>query len=99
MVRWSRRIGCGICGIDAAYTSGKDASAGIGGRRMIATDTTVGTTVGFYINGAWEQPEGRKQGTVTNPATRAVLASVPYATDDDVDRAVGAAHQAFLKWR
>src|SRR5471030_339707 len=68
-----------------------------------ATDTTVGT-VGFYINGSWEQPAGRtpevrKWGTVTNPATGAVLAAVPYATDDDVDRAVSAAHAAFLKWR
>src|SRR5437588_1991342 len=65
---------------------------------MIATDTTVGT-VGFYINGAWEQPEGRTQGTVMNPATGAVLATVPYASEDDVDRAVRTAHQAFLKWR
>ena len=65
---------------------------------MIATDPTVGT-VGFYINGAWEQPAGRTQGTVTNPATGAVLASVPYANEADVDRAVRAAHAAFLKWR
>jgi malonate-semialdehyde dehydrogenase (acetylating)/methylmalonate-semialdehyde dehydrogenase len=70
---------------------------------MIATDPTVSTvglnTVGFYINGAWEQPAGRAQGTVTNPATGAVLAVVPYANDADVDRAVRAAHEAFLKWR
>jgi len=65
---------------------------------MIATDTAV-STVGFYINGAWEQPAGRAQGTVTNPATGAVLASVPYANDADVDRAVRTAHDAFLKWR
>jgi malonate-semialdehyde dehydrogenase (acetylating)/methylmalonate-semialdehyde dehydrogenase len=65
---------------------------------MIATDTTV-STVGFYINGAWEQPAGRTQGTVTNPASGAVLASVPYANEADVDRAVRAAHEAFLKWR
>src|SRR6202035_620171 len=65
---------------------------------MIATDTTV-STVGFYINGAWEKPEGRAQGTVTNPATGAVLASVPYADEADVDRAVRAGHEAFLKWR
>jgi malonate-semialdehyde dehydrogenase (acetylating)/methylmalonate-semialdehyde dehydrogenase len=65
---------------------------------MIATDTAV-STVGFYINGAWEQPAGRAQGTVTNPATGSVLAGVPYANDADVDRAVRAAHEAFLKWR
>jgi malonate-semialdehyde dehydrogenase (acetylating)/methylmalonate-semialdehyde dehydrogenase len=38
-------------------------------------------------------------GTVMNPATGAVLAEVPFATESDVDRAVRAAHQAFLKWR
>jgi malonate-semialdehyde dehydrogenase (acetylating)/methylmalonate-semialdehyde dehydrogenase len=69
---------------------------------MIATDSTVGT-VGFYINGAWEQPggadEGRPYGTVTNPATGAALARVPYASDADVDRTVRAAHAAFLAWR
>jgi malonate-semialdehyde dehydrogenase (acetylating)/methylmalonate-semialdehyde dehydrogenase len=65
---------------------------------MIATDSAVGT-VGFYINGAWEQPEGRAQGTVTNPATGAALALVPYANDADVDRTVRAAHEAFLRWR
>jgi malonate-semialdehyde dehydrogenase (acetylating)/methylmalonate-semialdehyde dehydrogenase len=65
---------------------------------MIATDPAV-ATVGFYINGQWEQPAGRAQGTVTNPATGAVLAGVPYANDADVDRAVRAAHAAFLKWR
>jgi malonate-semialdehyde dehydrogenase (acetylating)/methylmalonate-semialdehyde dehydrogenase len=65
---------------------------------MIAADTTVGT-VGFYINGAWEQPQGRTQGTVINPASGAALASVPYANQEDVDRTVRAAHEAFLKWR
>jgi len=65
---------------------------------MIATETKVGT-VSFYINGAWERPEGRKMGAVMNPATGAVLAEVPFATDSDVDRAVRAAHLAFLKWR
>ncbi len=55
--------------------------------------------VGFYINGAWEKPQGRGTLPVTNPATGAVLAEVPYASEDDVDRAVRAAHGAFLKWR
>ncbi len=65
---------------------------------MIATGSTVGT-VSFYINGAWEKPEGRTMGGVTNPATGETIAEVPYATEADVDRAVRAAHQAFLKWR
>ena len=65
---------------------------------MIATDSKVGT-VSFYINGAWENPQGRTMGTVTNPATGAVLAEVPYANAADVDTAVRTAHAAFLKWR
>ena len=56
-------------------------------------------TVSFYINGAWETPRGRTMGTVTNPATGAVLAEVPYANACDVDTAVRTAHAAFLKWR
>ena len=65
---------------------------------MLATDSKV-ATVSFYINGAWETPRGRTMGTVTNPATGAVLAEVPYANPSDVDTAVRAAHAAFLKWR
>jgi malonate-semialdehyde dehydrogenase (acetylating) / methylmalonate-semialdehyde dehydrogenase len=65
---------------------------------MIATDSKVGI-VSFYINGAWETPRGRTMGTVTNPATGAVMAEVPYASADDVDTAVRTAHAAFLKWR
>jgi malonate-semialdehyde dehydrogenase (acetylating)/methylmalonate-semialdehyde dehydrogenase len=53
----------------------------------------------YYINGAWETASEHRTGTVTNPATSATLAEVPYATADDVDRAVRSAHEAFLKWR
>jgi malonate-semialdehyde dehydrogenase (acetylating)/methylmalonate-semialdehyde dehydrogenase len=65
---------------------------------MIATESTVGT-VGFYINGAWEKPEGRALHRITNPATGAAIAEVPYADESDIDRAVRTAHEAFLKWR
>ena len=65
---------------------------------MITTDSALGV-VGFYINGEWEKPQGRRTLPVTNPATGAVLAEVPYATAEDVDRAVRTAHEAFLKWR
>jgi malonate-semialdehyde dehydrogenase (acetylating)/methylmalonate-semialdehyde dehydrogenase len=34
-----------------------------------------------------------------NPATGEMIAQVPYATADDVDRAAHAAHAAYLKWR
>ena len=35
---------------------------------------------------------------VADPATGEVFAQVPSATDDDVDRAVGAADRAFAEW-
>jgi malonate-semialdehyde dehydrogenase (acetylating)/methylmalonate-semialdehyde dehydrogenase len=65
---------------------------------MIASETAVGT-VGFYVNGNWETPQGRAMHPVMNPATGEVLAEVPFATEADVDRAVRIAHSAFLKWR
>ena len=65
---------------------------------MITTDSALGV-VGFYINGEWEKPRGRGTLPITNPATGAVLAEAPYATAEDVDRAVRTAHEAFLKWR
>ena len=65
---------------------------------MITTESAVGL-VGFYINGAWEKPQGRVTLAITNPATEAVLAEAPCASEADVDRAVRTAHEAFLKWR
>ena len=64
---------------------------------MIATETVQ--IISYYINGAWETAPGHKTGNVTNPATGRVLAEVPYATVEDVDRTVRTAHDAFLKWR
>ena len=65
---------------------------------MIAAESAVGT-VSFYVNGVWEKPEGRQMQPVTNPATGATIAEVPFASEADVDRAVRAAHHAFLQWR
>jgi malonate-semialdehyde dehydrogenase (acetylating)/methylmalonate-semialdehyde dehydrogenase len=64
----------------------------------MAADSTV-QVLGFYVNGKWERPEGCVLGTVTNPATGATIAEAPYAGEADIDRAVRAAHGAFLKWR
>ncbi|HSV16265.1 MAG TPA: CoA-acylating methylmalonate-semialdehyde dehydrogenase, partial [Tepidisphaeraceae bacterium] len=65
---------------------------------MIATGNAVGT-VSFFVNGVWEKLDGRTTGAVTNPATGEKIAEVPYANEADIDRAVRAAHAAFLKWR
>jgi malonate-semialdehyde dehydrogenase (acetylating)/methylmalonate-semialdehyde dehydrogenase len=65
---------------------------------MIATESTV-RTVKFYTNGSWEDAPGHALHPIVNPATGQVIAQVPYAGADDVDRAARAAHAAFLKWR
>jgi malonate-semialdehyde dehydrogenase (acetylating)/methylmalonate-semialdehyde dehydrogenase len=65
---------------------------------MTATET-AGRTVKFYTNGSWEDAPGRGLHPIANPATGEVIAQVPYATADDVDRTARAAHAAFLKWR
>ncbi|HTW63199.1 MAG TPA: CoA-acylating methylmalonate-semialdehyde dehydrogenase [Bryobacteraceae bacterium] len=65
---------------------------------MIASQPSV-QTVSFYVNGQWEDAGNRRLMPVTNPATGAEIAQVAYATADDVDRTVRAAHAAFLKWR
>jgi malonate-semialdehyde dehydrogenase (acetylating)/methylmalonate-semialdehyde dehydrogenase len=65
---------------------------------MIASQPSV-ETVSFYINGQWESAGNRKLAPVTNPATGAEIAQVAYATAEDVDRTVRAAHAAYLKWR
>jgi len=65
---------------------------------MIASQPSV-ETVSFYINGQWESTGNRKLASVTNPATGVEIAQVAYATAEDVDRVVKAAHAAYLKWR
>jgi malonate-semialdehyde dehydrogenase (acetylating)/methylmalonate-semialdehyde dehydrogenase len=48
-----------------------------------------------------EAPLGldRELHPITNPATGETIAHIPYSTSADVDRAVTAAHNAFLTWR
>ncbi len=49
----------------------------------------------FYINGEWVKPLSEATFPLANPATEALIASIPMANRDDVDRAVSAAKQAF----
>ena len=65
---------------------------------MIATETAV-KNIKFYVNGNWEDAAQRMLHPVYNPASGQVIARVPYAAADDVDRAARAAHAAFLQWR
>jgi acyl-CoA reductase-like NAD-dependent aldehyde dehydrogenase len=54
---------------------------------------------GMLIGGNWEQKSSSGQRFEDrNPATGEVLASLPEADSEDVDRAVGAAREAFGSW-
>ena len=52
----------------------------------------------LYLGGAWVAPAGTGTIEVVNPATEAVIGTVPEGTAEDVDRAVAAARGAFLAW-
>jgi malonate-semialdehyde dehydrogenase (acetylating)/methylmalonate-semialdehyde dehydrogenase len=52
----------------------------------------------FLINGKWESPR-HEHHPITNPSTGQTIGHVAYASEQDVDRAVQAAHNAFLEWR
>src|SRR5882724_10157006 len=56
------------------------------------------SSANFLIAGKWEAPQ-RDLHPVMNPSTGEVLAQVPHASEQDVDRVAKAAHAAFLEWR
>jgi betaine-aldehyde dehydrogenase len=49
----------------------------------------------LYIDGGWVEPASTNTIGVVSPLTEEVIATVPEASDDDVDRAVAAARRAF----
>ncbi|MCD1144626.1 aldehyde dehydrogenase family protein [Kocuria sp. LUK] len=51
-----------------------------------------------FIDGAYLASTGAQRNDVVDPATEEVWASVPNATEEDLDRAVGAAERAFAGW-
>jgi acyl-CoA reductase-like NAD-dependent aldehyde dehydrogenase len=63
-----------------------------------ATGQQVQVRDRFYIGGAWVEPTGTGVLEVVNSATEEVMGSVPAGTAEDVDRAVGAAREAFESW-
>ena len=52
-----------------------------------------------YINGEFVASNTTTFGDVWNPAKGEKIASVPYSTAQDVDKAVAAAREAFWEWR
>lgn len=49
----------------------------------------------FYINGEWVDPIGKETLEVINPANEEPIATIALGNEEDVDRAVAAARQAF----
>jgi len=56
-------------------------------------------TVKLLIDGAFIESQTREWREVINPATQEVLARVPFATPQEVERAVASAKAAFVQWR
>jgi aldehyde dehydrogenase (NAD+) len=61
----------------------------------ITGDSTMREYKQFYINGEWVDPATPNQLDVINPATEDVCAHISMGSEEDVDRAVAAAKQAF----
>jgi succinate-semialdehyde dehydrogenase / glutarate-semialdehyde dehydrogenase len=57
------------------------------------------TDLALYIDGKWENGNGRKGEEVLNPATGKPLAHLPHATKADLDEALAAAKKGFAVWR
>ncbi|SDL96837.1 malonate-semialdehyde dehydrogenase (acetylating) / methylmalonate-semialdehyde dehydrogenase [Modicisalibacter muralis] len=55
--------------------------------------------IALYIDGKPVMSESGEWRDVVNPATQEVVARVPFATAEEVDRAVASAKQAFTTWR
>jgi aldehyde dehydrogenase (NAD+) len=52
----------------------------------------------FYIGGEWVDPTGSETIEVVNPTTEEVIGTIPQGTQEDVDKAVAAAREAFETW-
>jgi acyl-CoA reductase-like NAD-dependent aldehyde dehydrogenase len=56
-------------------------------------------TLSLYIDGEFVHGGGRVEQDVINPATHEVVARLPHATTEDLDRALAAAERAFAGWK
>jgi malonate-semialdehyde dehydrogenase (acetylating)/methylmalonate-semialdehyde dehydrogenase len=56
-------------------------------------------TVKLLINGGFVESQTAEWLDVLNPATQEVIASVPCATDAEIDAAIAAAQAAFKTWK
>ena len=63
---------------------------------MAATATR---TLKNFVNGEYVEPESGRYSDIVNPATGEAYARAPISSEQDVDRAYGAASKAFEEWR
>jgi acyl-CoA reductase-like NAD-dependent aldehyde dehydrogenase len=56
-------------------------------------------TLSLYIDGQFITGGGRREQDVFNPATNQVIAKLPHATREDLDKALSSAQRAFETWR
>ncbi|WP_422418557.1 aldehyde dehydrogenase family protein [Pseudomonas sp. GZD-222] len=52
----------------------------------------------LFIDGTWQVPSGQGMAEVIDPASETVAGRVPLGNEEDVNRAVAAARQAFAEW-
>ena len=65
----------------------------------MSTTTTAVPTVKLFIDGKPVESTSSEWREVINPATQEVLARVPFATAEEVERAVASAKAAFKTWK
>ena len=52
-----------------------------------------------FINGQWSEPVGAAYIDVENPSTAEIIAQVPLTSKEETNRAIEAAHRAYLSWK
>jgi aldehyde dehydrogenase (NAD+) len=60
---------------------------------------SIRDTYDLFIGGEWVAPQSGEYFKTINPATEEVLAAIPLADEEDVDRAVAAAREAARPWQ
>src|SRR5471032_1176366 len=70
----------------------------IGDHMNASADISV-QQVKLLINGEWVESTTTHWQDIVNPATQQVLAKVPFATAEEVNAAIDAAHRAFQTWK
>ena len=56
-------------------------------------------TVKMLLDGQFIESKSSEWHDVVNPATQEILAQVPFATDDEINAAIGSAKAAYKSWR